>query len=432
MKSPIKKGLRTGGIVLTSVALSSMLIACSSDKTASSGDNKGSEKETIVWSYWGDPWEVDINNQVEQAFEAKYPNINIEPQHAPWSSYFDKLQTQMAAGEVPDVMFLDNVPSYAAKGVLMSIDDLVKEHGFDMNDFYEGQLTAFRYDGKLYGVPRDNDTKVLYYNKKLFDQAGLKYPSQGWTWDEMREDAKKMTKMESGVTTQYGMAFEPDSWPLWVLANGGEIFDNYEKPTKTLLNSKQAADAIQFMGDLMNVDKVAPSYDLQKDSSNISQLFTTGRVGMIIGNHALVPSFQKTPGLEWDIAGIPTAKGVKPVNLAGGAGYAIAKNTKHKEAAYKLWSFLLGEEGQKIFTKSNVMVPTSKKVLASDDFMKQPYQANVFVEQTQAGHAMPTYSGWSEASSKLSSALQAVWINQEKAGDAISKVIPEVEATFKK
>ena len=427
MKSAIKKGLRTGGILLTSVALSSMLVACSS---SSSDDSKEGGKETVVWAYWGDPWEVDVNNQVKQAFEAKYPNIKVETQHAPWSSYFDKLQTQWAAGQSPDVMFLTNVPSYASKGVLMDIGELAKEQGFDMNDYYEEQLTQFKHDGKLYGVPRDNDTKVLFYNKKLFDQAGLKYPSLGWTWDEMREDAKKITKTENGVVTQYGMAFEPDTWALWVFANGGKILDNNEKPTKTLLDSKEAVEAIQFMGDLMNVDKVAPSYDLQKDSSNISQLFSTGKVGMIIGNHALVPSFEKTPDLQWDIAGIPTAKGVQPVNLAGGAGYVIAKNTKHKDAAFKLWSFLLGEEGQKIFTKSHVMVPSSKKVLASDEFLKQSYNASVFADQTKAGQPMPIYAGWSEASAKLSSALQAVWINKEKASDAVRNVIPEVEATF--
>ena len=431
MKSTIQKSLRTSGIVLTTVALSSLLIACSSNQPASSGDSKDNGTETIVWSFWGDPWEVDVNNQVKDAFEAKYPNIKVETQHEPWSSYFDKLQTQWAAGESPDVMFLTNVPGYASKGVLMDIGELTKEKGFDMSDYYDGQLTQFKYDGKLYGVPRDNDTKVFFYNKKLFDQAGLKYPSQGWTWDEMREDAKKLTKVENGVTTQYGMAFEPDAWSLWVWGNGGEIVDNYEKPTKSLLNSKQAVDAIQFLGDLMNVDKVAPSYDLQKDSNNIAQLFTTGKVGMIVGNHALVPGFEKTPDLQWDIAGLPTAKGVKPVNIAGGAGYVIAKNTKHKDAAFKLWSFLLGEEGEKIFAKSHVIVPSSKKVLASDEFLKQSFQAKVFIDQTAVGHPMPTYAGWNEASAKLSSALQAVWINKEKASDAVAKVTPEVEATFK-
>ena len=105
---------------------------------------------------------------------------------------------------------------------------------------------------------------------------------------------------------------------------------------------------IQFLADLMNEDKSAPSFDLQRDSSNVSQLFMTGQVAMVFGNHALIPNFMEAEDLEWDIVGMPRAEGKDPVNVAAGAGYVISENTEHLEEAFLLWSFLLGPEGQEI------------------------------------------------------------------------------------
>src|SRR5690606_3993660 len=99
-------------------------------------------------------------------------------------------------GESPDVMFLTNVTSYASKGVLKDLTGLIEDEGFDVNQFTEAQLKNFEYDGKLYGLPRDNDTKVFFYNKKLFDEANLPYPEEGWTWNDLREYAKALTKEE--------------------------------------------------------------------------------------------------------------------------------------------------------------------------------------------------------------------------------------------
>lgn len=418
-------------ILLCSCLIGTFLVSCSgnsnSAETESTPSDEEKEEVTITWSFWGDPWEVEINNKVKEAFEEKYPHIKVETQHAPWSNYFDRLQTQWAAGESPDVMFLTNVPSYASKGVLKDLTGLIEDEGFDVNQFTEAQLKNFEYDGKLYGLPRDNDTKVFFYNKKLFDEANLPYPEEGWTWNDLREYAKALTKEENGKVVQYGVAFEPAWWRLWVTSNGGEIFDDPVNPTTTTMNEPEAVEAIQFLADLMNEDKSAPSFDLQRDSSNVSQLFMTGQVAMVFGNHALIPNFMEAEDLEWDIVGMPRAEGKDPVNVAAGAGYVISENTEHLEEAFLLWSFLLGPEGQEIFTESGVLVPGSKEAQNSPVFLDKPYNAQVFIDETANGlNVTPLATQWPEAAQTFDSAFEEVWIGQKTAEEAINGVIPSI------
>ncbi len=119
---------------------------------------------TITWSFWGDPGELPPNYEVIEAFEAAHPDITIEVQHAPWGSYFDRIQTQMAGGTAPDVMFLNNIPSYASRGVLLPLDEMIARDDFATDDYHPGLISIFSFDDNIYGFARDNDTNVLYYN----------------------------------------------------------------------------------------------------------------------------------------------------------------------------------------------------------------------------------------------------------------------------
>jgi multiple sugar transport system substrate-binding protein len=172
---------------------------------------------TITWSFWGDPWEVDVVERVIAVFEAGHPNIEVETMHEPWDNYFQEIEKWWDADTPPDVMFLEFIPLYAARGLLENLDSYIERDGYDLVDFYPSLIDTFTYEGSVYGLARDNDTKVIFYNKDLFDEAGLSHPSPGWTWEEMREAAIKLTKTDGEQTSQYGFAFEPnDWWRLWV------------------------------------------------------------------------------------------------------------------------------------------------------------------------------------------------------------------------
>lgn len=421
-------------LILLTIALALPLGACASEEsptiTPEPEETRTPEPETpvtITWSFWGDPWEVDVNQRVIRVFEADYPNIKVEILHEPWVTYFDKAEEWFASDSPPDVMFMENIPIYAAKGLLENLDPYIQRDDYDLSDFYPALLRGFNHLGSLYGFPRDNDTKVIFYNKTLFDKAGLSYPVCGWTWEDLRQTAIKLTKKENGEIQQYGFAYEPDMWwRLWVWQNGGEVYNDDFNPSETLINSPEAIEAIQFLADLTNVDRVTPSYELQRTSLGIGQLFQNDSLAMAFGNHALIPGLAATPGLRWDVVCLPQGK--YRVNVAAGAGYVISSGSRNKEAAWTFLKWLESPKGQAIFTESGVAVPARRSVGQADIFLNQRplHNASVFLEETELGRPDPIFEAVKETGSLFDEAFKPVWQGQKSAEEAVTEVVPEI------
>ncbi|NMB13093.1 MAG: sugar ABC transporter substrate-binding protein [Firmicutes bacterium] len=389
------------------------------------------ETVTLVWSFWGDPGELPPNDRVIEAFEAKYPHIKIEKQHAPWSSYFDRIQTQMAGGVAPDVMFLNNIPSYASRGVLMPLDDLIAETGYDISPYYPELLRIFTFNDVVYGFPRDNDTTVFYYNKGLFDETGVAYPDGSWTWDDFLEAAKKLTKTDArGRTTQYAVALENNTYPVWVYQNDGKVFDDAMYPSEFMLHEPKGVEAIQFIADLINEYKVAPSFAQMLQLGSSTDLFQSGRVAMAMTNAARIPSFQQAK-FEWGIAPLLAGPTGIRANTMGGAGYVISANTKHPEEAWTFLRFLAGEEGQAIFASTGVAVPAYRSDTTREAFVSAVPggYGHVFINETENGVLFPIFDGWVEVSTSIvNPALDLIWIGEKTAADALADIADEVQA----
>lgn len=392
------------------------------------------ETVTITWSYWGDPDELPPNEEVIKAFEAAYPHIKIKTQHAPWSSYFDRIQTQMAGGTAPDVMFLNNIPSYAARGVLLELDDLIGATGFDIEPYYEANLKIFSLNDKIYGFPRDNDTSVLYYNKDLFDEAGVAYPDSTWTWKEFLAAAQVLTKVDArNRITQYGIALESNKFYQFIHQNSGDVFDDPLEPTRFVMDQPEAIEALQFMGDLINEYKVAPSFAQMLQMGNTTQMFQGGQVAMTMTNAARIPTFQEAD-FNWDVAPLPMGPTGIRSNTAGGAGYVISSTTKYPEEAFTFLSFLAGEEGQSIFASTGVAVPAYDSPKTKEAFINALPEGvgSLFIEETAHGKLPPLFNGWVEINTTIvSPALDLIYIGEATAEEAITKIADQVQAALK-
>jgi multiple sugar transport system substrate-binding protein len=386
---------------------------------------------TITWGYWGSPQEVTENKAVAAAFEAKNPDIKIEHMTAPWGDYFTKLQTQFAAKSAPDVLFLTNISTYAPTGVLMDLGPLFKKHGFDKAKYPAGTLGLFIVNGKLYGTPRDNDTKVVYVNKALFKEAGIAVPAGSWSADAFLAAAQKLTKRKADGSPQYGLAFDPGNWYLWAYMFDGRFFDDDAKPTKVAFD-KSALAGLQYEGDLISKYKVAPAFDQLNDGTVRQQLFLNGQVAMLIDNHSQVPTLSAASGLDWDVAPLPTVAGKPHANVAGGAGYCIYSGTKKPDAAWRFWLFL-NTEGIKLYMKSDTMVPASLDLLKSPEFSgNRSYNAKVFIDETIAGHSFPTTPAWWDVYSKASPSFERIWVGESSAEAAYAEALPELQKLIKK
>jgi multiple sugar transport system substrate-binding protein len=381
---------------------------------------------TITWSFWGDAWEEAINRRVARAFERDHPGIRVHLVHQPWNTYFDWLRGEWAAGRSPDVMFLNYIPAYVASGELEPIEPYIARDKESIDEFPPALLEGFRVGGQLYGLPRDNDTKVIYYNREHFAAAGVPEPKAGWTWEDLTHAAIALTRRDFALP-RYGFGFEPDWWwQVWLWQNGGDAVDDPLQPTESRIYSPQNVVAIQFLADLIHTHQVTPPPH-QLTTDEMSLLFREGRLAMLFGNHALVPVFSETSGIKWDVAPLP--RGVERANVAGGAGYVLSRRSANKDAAWKLLQFLTSRKGQALFAESGVITPARRTVREDNIFLRRrPYSADVFVSETEVGRTVPNFSGVTEMNRVINLGLAAVWRGERNADAALRDLAPQVQA----
>jgi multiple sugar transport system substrate-binding protein len=384
----------------------------------------------ITFGSWGSIDEQVTGNAILKVFQTRFPNIQVQPQWTDFGSYFIRLNADLATKSIPDVMFLTYVPTYASKGALVDIRSMAAKHGKNLAGYTQGELFLFEWNGGLYGVPRDNDTKVIFYNRKLFQKASLPYPKDGWSYDDLRATAMKLTIGSGARVSQYGYAYETDFWRLWLWQNGVELFDSDANPTKVTFNTPAGAEALQFIGDLTTKDNVTPPASQIASSATIAPLFAGGQLAMAFGNHALVPTFVKTKGLDWFVVGMPHFTGHKVVNATGGAGYCMSKFSSQPAAAYQLWDFMTGPIASLTFAAGNDTVPLSPEALSSPAWTSKPYN-KVFTAQTKLGHDFPSFAQVGPVFSAIDSALQPIWIGEETAAQALPKAAAAAQKLLK-
>jgi multiple sugar transport system substrate-binding protein len=391
---------------------------------------------TITWSFWGDPHETSINERIVKLFEQDHPEIDVQTRWASFGDYIGKLQDWWASDDAPDVAFLYDIPAFAPQGVLAELYPFISRDHYDLTDFYPELLSQFTSNGNLYGLPRDNDTKVIFYNKDLFDAAHVPYPRSDWTWNDLRTTAKALTI--AGDSAQYGFAFETASWwKLWVWQNGGQVYDVQTNPTRTTIDSPQAIAALRFTRDLMYTDRVTPPYDQMTSSQDIGDLFTSNRLAMAFGNHALVPLFASKPSLHWGVVGLP--RGTEQANYAGGAGYVISAASQHKEAAWTFLQWLLSAKGEAIFTESGLIVPSRRSVGNSNLFLRQSVPAaaqgeavtevgRVFLAATERGRGQPAFPGSTAIFTALDQGLAPIWRDGADPEEVVRALVPSINS----
>lgn len=389
-------------------------------------------QSTISFGYWGDPPELPPFEEIVSKYQAAHPDVKIEIQHAPWSGYFTRLDAQLAAGAGPDVFFITNVPSYASRGALAPLDDLIKQSNFPIDQYVPSSLLTHSYEGKLYSIPRDSAPSALYYNSDAFDAAGVAYPNADWKWADLRDAAIKLTTNEGGRITRYGLALESNDWATWVQQNGGKVFDDPLKPTTFLLAEPAAVEAIQYIGDLINKDKVTPNFLEAEQAGGTAQLFSSGQAAMVITNPSRLGTFADVP-FKWAVANLPAGPTGIHSNRTGGAGFAINANSKNPEAAWAFLQYLAGPEGQSIFAGAKA---AAVPAMTGNETVRAAFKApfgDVFLKEADVGEQFPQFPRFVDLSNLyIQPALDLVWNGESSAADALGGIKDKVNAELAK
>ncbi len=187
-------------------------------------------------------------------------------------------------------------------------------------------------------------SNVLYYNKDLFDAAGVAYPDVNWTWDDLLAAAEKLTvKDASGNTTQYALAAEGGKYTKWLNQNGGGILDDYVNPSKCMLDDPKSVEAITFFADLMNNGYAMRDADLSQAGGDAA-VFASDQAAMIVQNTSRVSAFNAA-GKNYDVAVVPIPAGGQRWNGAGGAAWVMSSGSDNKDAAWTFMQWLQSDGG---------------------------------------------------------------------------------------
>jgi len=391
----------------------------------------------LTLSFWGSDLDSQVYQQRVNLFTANNPNITVELIYIP-SDYSQKVQTMIAGGTAPDILQLaEDVHSYSSKGQIISLNNYITADNIDLKARYgeTGGLTAaYSMNGNLYAMPDRGGALILYYNKDMFDAAGLSYPTKDWTWAEFLNAAQKLTLRDGDTVTQYGFA-AGGWWPLWmsfIYMNGGAVLDASGKP---VVNSPEAVEAIQFYNDLVYKYHVAPS---PEDYANLGTnspdpLFAQGKVAMSMTGFWGIGGL-KDATFRWDIA--PIFKNKVRATVMFGSGLAISKDCKNPDAAWKLVEFLTSPEGQAPIVENKEDAPANIEVLNSAAFLSQswsttPLNMAALAESADAIFALPLTPKWNEMNTIFDTNLGEIFAGRAEVQPTMDAIQAQLEELFK-
>ncbi len=430
----VQRRTRRSILMLTGIATTALTVGALAGCSASGGNSGGdaSGDVTIEFAQW---WEPELPDGQFRAlidqFEEENPGIKVELVSGPYASTKEQLFAGAASGTMPDVVGLDGawVNDFASQGVIADLTTLMKDSNYDDSEL----ASQIQVDGQTYMIPVVNFVYPLFTNDDLLTQAGVTAPPS--TRTEFSDAAKKLTALGNNVSgwvlplsleAPNGVQNDVMSW-VW--ASGGTMLDNGQPD----LTNADVTSATQYVDDLWKAGVIAPGSFTMKEQDKVEE-FTNGRVGMMIDSLAHINLIRESnPDLKFSISAIPAKDGYtgeRGIPYASW-GIGVAENSAHKDAAFKLVSFLMSTDvNSELSTMANAFPGNTQSVpgfVADDELYakafeiyKAGYPANEFTGLPVAEELMRLYG----------EQLQAALDGQQSIADALQKAQAAWEAEF--
>ncbi|HZG74271.1 MAG TPA: sugar ABC transporter substrate-binding protein [Paenibacillus sp.] len=399
-----------------------VLAICAVSLAACSGGGSGSgEKVTLNW-WVASPDQLDVMKKAAEAFTAKNPNITVNVQTQE-GDYYAKLQTTFTAGNGPDLTWIDgpSFQKFVTRDFLLDVTEFAERDNFSFDPFVQPIVELYKSEGKHYGIPKDLDSIGLFYNKAMFDAAGVDYPTGDWTWEDLREAAKKLTIVEGGETKQWGIALPDNSYTVhfpFMVQNGVKLMNDDKKSVN--LGSPEAVEAIEFVQSMIHDDKVSPDgkYLLENDAG---QLFQSGKVAMIYDGSWMVRNYYEALKENVDVSPLPQGK--EKAFTIHGVGWVANAKTKHPEEVWELMKFLGSEEFGNMQAETGLVIPAYAASQAKWT-EAAPMRLKEYAEYTQYGIPYPT-SFSTEWEQPMYNHFANIWIGEESVAEGLAAMEKE-------
>jgi len=359
-----------------------------------------------VWYSLGAKYSAPLEVIIDQ-FNESQDMITVEGVYqGGYATTQEKLLAAYVAGDPPVLAQLEQslVGSFVANDALIPLDTFIRtDKDFDVKDFNKFITQGATYNKKLYGLPINVSTPVLYLNRDLFRQAGLDPDQYPTTWDEAYEMAKKISDL--GPDT-YGMRIYNSGWIIDSLFHqfGGSIFD--KNNTQCLVNSKEIKEAMGFWQKMVN-DGVAV-YQGGKDGSTMD---ASGTVGMVMRSTGSIAWFKDNVTFDWGVAPF-TLGSTKAVSLGGGNIYMLKKTSLEEQfAAWQFLKYLTNTENQIYWSVNTGYMVSRKSAKESPEIqaiLKDDPRYNVTYDQLEYAFPRPTVEAWPEIEDLIQEAMTKI------------------------
>ena len=375
--------------------------------------------ELVIWESYNDEEHAVFMKIVEQ-FEAK-TGIKVKVQRVPFTGMEQKLLTAIATKSVPDLARVD----YAFTAVLASKNGLEPLDDYDLGNLREvlfhPALAGNIYNGKLWGLPDQTTCIALFYNKDMFQAAGIESPPK--TWDEFVQVAQKLTKPDEQI---WGFAMHNSLW--WTFpfffTFGAKFLS--EDGTRCLLDSPEAVAGFSFKVDLYRKYHVEAGA-WQSGAIPPDAGFRSGKYAMIFDGPWSIKSLNEL-GLNYGVALIPEGP-AGTATAIGGTNMVIPKAAKHKSEAVEFLKFLLSKEIQAMWANELGQIPVNTEAFDAIDTVRHPYLP-VFIEQIKHAHPRPPVPNYGDIerifNAEMEAALKGLKTPEEALRAATERVNSEV------
>lgn len=370
------------------------------------------------WHYW-DGLNGEVIGELAERY-AEETGVTVEPAFFGYGDLLTKLQTAGGTEEGPDVAIADLVwmPQLAESGTLVALDGFADAAGTDVADFFPELLDINTYGGELYGLPVSTNNLELFYNKELFDDAGLDPDAPPTNWDELTSMSESCADPDTGVTGMelYTEPGEGLTWQFQVyLWQAGGEFLNADN-TAAAFNTPEGEAALQYWKDL-----------LANGGSSLAPWgqFGQGTACMVMDGSWMVGIWSADPPFEFGTASMPSpADGSMATNMGGEQGFVMAEDAATQQAAFDFLAWLTSPEIQIEWDQRTGFMPV-RSAVATDAGYLDYVESNEarylpFVENQQYARSRPAVSSYPEISDVFSRALEQALVGDATAADALA------------
>ena len=390
---------------------------------------------TLTTFNYGDAAQQKIYADAVGRFNQKYPKVTVKDNYTPftlWSEYANKLTTLVAGGQAPDVIHvaIEGTRLVVSKGLLDPLDDLVAAdpamQDLMANEFAQPLKDAFTVDGKLYQIPVEWNNMVIYYNTKMFADAGVTPPTAEWTWDDFLNAAKTLTSGSGGDKT-YGFGIPYFTFGLvpWFLTNSTyPLTDDWADSN---LNDPKVLETVTFLRDLIHVHEVSPSVE----GTDNNQLFAAGKLAMGGWGRWPIPGFRDA-GFSRLRHPVLATENRRDVNSRYRRLGSRNPQSENKALAWELVKVMTDAQVNTDTVNGGVSIPAMRSAAETPEFLSAPPNAKIYYESLNDTKPVPSPANFSEFESIFMRHLGEIFSDSTSPEDGLAAAHDELTAAMAK